>query len=200
MTLMPVFDFVGTIAFAVLGAMAGIYKKLDVFGVVLLALATAVGGGIMRDVVISNTPPMAFRDPTYVIVGIGSAFLAMMLRGLCERFVFIIQVCDAIGLGSFTAAGANTAMVCGQGSLITVIFLAVVTAVGGGVIRDVLIQQLSSVLYKEIYATASLAGAVVFYIVYQYFSAATAMYICFFVTTGLRLLALKYHWNLPVVQ
>ena len=96
MDMMPVFDMIGTVAFAVLGALAGVYKKLDVFGVLILALATAVGGGIIRDVVISNTPPMAFRDPTYVLVSLAGALAAMLLRHQCERFNGAIQVCDAI--------------------------------------------------------------------------------------------------------
>ena len=107
MNMMPVFDIVGTMAFAMLGALSGIYKKLDVFGILILALATAVGGGIIRDVVISNTPPMAFRNPLYVEVSIAGAVIVMLGRRYLERFTKTIQICDAIGLGSFAAAGAN---------------------------------------------------------------------------------------------
>ena len=198
MDMMPVFDMIGTVAFAVLGALAGVYKKLDVFGVLILALATAVGGGIIRDVVISNTPPMAFRDPTYVLVSLAGALAAMLLRHQCERFNGAIQVCDAIGLGAFAAAGANMAADCGYYNFLTVSFLSVVTAVGGGVIRDVFIQVLPGVFYKEIYATAAWAGAAVCFFLYPYLSHDAAMYSCFGVTTGLRLLALRYHWALPV--
>lgn len=200
MNLMAVFDIIGTMAFAILGALAGVEKKLDIFGILILALATAVGGGIIRDVVIANTPPTAFRDPLYVEVSIIGALLAMLLNGFCRRFNMPIQVCDAIGLGSFAAAGANMAMNCGYYNVITVSFLAVVTAVGGGVIRDVFIQQLPGVFYKEIYATAALAGALAFYFVYPYVTKDIAMYLCFTVTTGLRLLALRYHWDLPVIR
>lgn len=198
MNMMPVFDIVGTVAFAMLGALAGVYKKLDVFGILILALATAVGGGIIRDVVISNTPPMAFRDPLYVEASIAGAVLVMLGRRYLERFTKTIQVCDAIGLGSFAAAGANMAMTCGYYNVLTVTFLAVVTAVGGGVIRDIFIQELPGVFYKEIYATASLLGALGFYFAYPYAGSDAAMYICFGMTTGLRLAALHYHWDLPV--
>ncbi len=200
MQMMPVFDMVGTVAFAMLGALAGVYKKLDVFGVLILALATAVGGGIIRDVVISNTPPMAFRDPLYVGMSTAGALLVMLGQRHWERFSKTIQVCDAIGLGSFTAAGANMAVTYGYYNLLTVTFLAVVTAVGGGVIRDIFIQQLPGVFYKEIYATASLLGAWAFYFAYPYVQADAAMYLCFGTTTGLRLLALHYHWKLPVMR
>ncbi len=198
MNMMPVFDIVGTMAFAMLGALSGIYKKLDVFGILILALATAVGGGIIRDVVISNTPPMAFRNPLYVEVSIAGAVIVMLGRRYLECFTKTIQICDAIGLGSFAAAGANMAMSCGYYNVLTVTFLSVVTAVGGGVIRDIFIQELPGVFYKEIYATASLLGALGFYFAYPYAGPDAAMYICFGVTTGLRLAALHYHWDLPV--
>ena len=200
MSLMSVFDILGTIAFAVLGALAGVEKKLDILGILILALATAVGGGILRDMLISNTPPVAFRNPLYVEVSILSAFAAIWLRNLCKRFNMAIQVCDAIGLGSFAAAGANMAASFGYYNVLTVVFLAVVTAVGGGVIRDVSIQELPAVFYKEIYATAALAGSLAFFFVYPYVAADAAMYICFAVTTGLRLLALRHHWDLPAIR
>ena len=198
MDMMPVFDMIGTVAFAVLGALAGVYKKLDVFGVLILALATAVGGGILRDVVIANTPPMAFRDPTYVLMSLAGALAAMLLRRQCERFNGAIQVCDAIGLGPLAAARANMAVDVGYYNFLTVSFLAVVTAVGGGIIRDAFIQVLPGVFYKEIYATAAWAGAAAFFFLYPYVSSDVAMYSCFGVTTGLRLMALRYHWALPV--
>lgn len=197
---MSVFDILGTIAFAVLGALAGIDKKLDIFGILILALATAVGGGIIRDVVISNTPPVAFRNPLYVEVSILGAVAVIFLRDLCHRFKMVIQVCDAIGLGAFAAAGANMAVDFGYYNILTVVFLAVVTAVGGGIIRDVSIQQLPGVFYKEIYATASLLGALVYFFVYPYVEQNTAMYLCFAVTTGLRLLAIRYNWALPAIH
>lgn len=200
MSLMSVFDILGTIAFAVLGALAGVKKKLDIFGILILALATAVGGGILRDVVISNTPPVAFRNPLYVEVSLLGAAAAMLLHGLCKRFSMAIQVCDAIGLGAFAAAGANMAANFGYYNILTVVFLAVVTAVGGGVIRDISIQQLPGVFYKEIYATAALLGALAYFFAYPYVDQDTAMYLCFVVTTGLRLLSLRYHWDLPVIR
>lgn len=200
MTVMAFFDFIGTVAFAIAGAMVGVQKKLDIFGVTVLALATAVGGGIVRDVVIGNTPPLAFRDSIYVVVSLISAVFVMGLHHHVKRFNKVIQICDAVGLGVFAAAGANMAVEFGYSNLLTVTFLSVVTAVGGGIIRDIFAQQIPAVFCREIYATAALLGALCFYITYPYVQPSEAMYLCFIVTTGLRLFAVEYHWDLPRVR
>lgn len=199
MTLMYAFDIIGTLAFALMGALVGIERKLDLFGIVTLALATAIGGGILRDLCLGNVPPASFRTPLYVGISIGGVFLAVFISWGHAKFHKTILISDAIGLGSFAAAGANLAVTFGHGNLITIVFLAVVTAAGGGAIRDVLIATLPSVLYKEIYATAALCGAVCFYFVYPFTGTNTAMYLCFIITTGLRLYAVYRHWNLPDV-
>ena len=197
--MMAVFDIIGTIAFAIVGALIGVQKKLDIFGVTIFALATAVGGGIVRDIVITNTPPMAFRSNIYAVVSVLSAIMVMIIHHQIKKYNMTIQICDAIGLGAFAVAGSNIAVDFGYNNLLTVTFLAVVTAVGGGVIRDIFSGEIPGVFRKEVYAVAALAGSLCFYFSYPYVSADTAMYICFTVTTGLRLLALKYQWNLPVV-
>lgn len=200
MTFMAFFDLLGTAAFAIAGALVGVQKKLDVFGISILALATAVGGGIVRDVIIANTPPLAFRNSLYVIVSLVSTLLVIFLHRHISRFHYLIQICDAVGLGVFAAAGANMAVEAGYNNLLTVTFLAVVTAVGGGVIRDIFAQQIPAVFCREIYATAALAGALCFYFTYPYMYPYEAMYLCCFITTGLRLIAVYYHLDLPRVQ
>lgn len=197
--MMFAFDMIGTIAFAIAGALVGVQKRLDIFGVVILALTTAVGGGIVRDVVISNTPPMAFRNHIYITISVISAIAVMLIYKPLTKYNMTIQVCDAIGLGAFAVAGANMAIDFGYNNFLTVTFLAVVTGVGGGVIRDIFVQEIPGVFCKEIYAVAALAGAMCFYFVYPYVQQDMAMYICFSVTTALRLIALKYNWHLPVV-
>ncbi len=194
---MAFFDLIGTIAFAVAGALVGVQKKLDIFGVMILALATAVGGGILRDVVIGNTPPLAFRDSSYVLISVLAGGAAMLLHQQIKRFNHVIQICDAIGLGAFAAGGANLAVEFGYYNIMTVTFLAVVTAVGGGVLRDIFVQQIPAVFCREIYATAALLGALSFYFLYPHVYPEEAMYLCFLVTTGLRLIALRYNWDLP---
>ena len=197
MNVMAFFDLIGTIAFAVAGALVGVQKKLDIFGVMILALATAVGGGILRDVVIGNTPPLAFRDSSYVLISVLAGGAAMLLHQQIKRFNHVIQICDAIGLGAFAAGGANLAVEFGYYNIMTVTFLAVVTAVGGGVLRDIFVQQIPAVFCREIYATAALLGALSFYFLYPHVYPEEAMYLCFLVTTGLRLIALRYNWDLP---
>lgn len=197
--MMFLFDMLGTVAFAVAGALVGVRKKFDIFGIAVLALSTAVGGGIVRDVVISNTPPMAFRNPIYVTVSVLSAAAVVLVHKQVYRYNMTIQVCDALGLGAFTVAGANMAVTFGYNNFLTVAFLAVVTAAGGGVLRDILARDVPGIFRKEIYAVAALAGAVCFYYVYPHVDEDTAMYVCFSVTTMLRLLAMKYNWQLPIV-
>ena len=198
--MLEVFDLIGTVAFAVLGAQAGVERRMDLFGVLLLAVMTAVGGGIVRDVVVANTPPMAFRNPLYVAVSLASAIVAIIARRSLSRFSTTILVCDAIGLGAFAATGADMAADLGHNNLLTVSFLAVVTAVGGGVLRDLCIRRVPGVLYKEIYATAALAGAAAYYLAYPHLGSNASLYICFIVTTVLRLLALRYRWTLPTAK
>lgn len=195
---MFVFDIIGTIAFAMAGALTAVQKKLDVFGVFILALTTALGGGVVRDIIISNTPPMAFRNYEFVMISLLSAIFVMFVYKSIDKFNVAIQVCDAIGLGAFTVGGANMAIEFGLNNLLAVTFLAVVTGVGGGIIRDIFVQEIPGVFCKEIYAVAALIGSICFYFIYPYFSMQAAMYVCFIVTTVLRLIAMKYDIHLPV--
>lgn len=197
---MFVFDIIGTIAFAMAGALTAIQKKLDIFGVFILAVTTAMGGGLMRDIMIGNTPPIAVRAYEFVLISIMSAVFVMAIHRSIDKFNFTIQVCDAIGLGAFTVAGANMAIDFGLNNVLSVTFFAVVTGVGGGVIRDIFIQEIPGVFCKEIYAVASLLGSVCFYYIYPHVSLQLAMYVAFIVTTLSRLIAMKYNIHLPIIQ
>lgn len=121
----------------------------------------------------------------------------MLIHHQFKRFTMVLQICDAIGLGAFAAGGANLAVEAGYYNILTVTFLAVVTAVGGGVIRDVFAQEIPAVFCKEIYATAALRRRAVLLFYLSLCCTVTAMYGCFSLTTGLRLLALHYNWDLP---
>lgn len=118
--MMFVFDIIGTIAFAIVGALIGVQKRLDVFGVAIFALSTAVGGGIVRDIVITNTPPMAFRNEMYVLISVVSALVVMLVHNQVSKYNMTIQVCDAIGLGAFAVAGSNMAVDFGYNNILTV--------------------------------------------------------------------------------
>ena len=164
------FDIIGTLAFAVSGALVGLSRRMDIFGISVLALATAVGGGMVRDVLVGITPPMTLRDTTNFLLSVGVALLTSFLyqwtalhRMRRQRLLTMFNVSDTIGLAAFTITGALTGVrVGGDDSFVLPILLAATTAVGGGMIRDVLAQRMPVVLYAEVYAAASLVGAFVF--------------------------------------
>jgi uncharacterized membrane protein YeiH len=194
-------ELIGTVAFAISGALVAINKKLDYYGILFLAMITAVGGGIIRDVIINLDPlPVAIQNPIYVIVSCVSALLVIAFYKWFNKLHVVVTVCDAIGLAAFTAIGAKAAVVSSTGSLFVVITLAMLTGVGGGILRDVFAKEIPFVFRKEVYAIASLLGAIVFYVANWQFGVTISMYICFAVTLVIRLVSVKYNWNLARVN
>ena len=198
-------ELIGTIAFASSGAMLGIRKNLDIFGVVVLGLCVAVGGGIVRDIILGLTPPSAFRDPSYALTALVTAVLLfgivywkqeILTSRYMEIYETIMNYCDAAGLGIFTVLGVHTGYEQGYRGRFFLIFLGMLTGIGGGVIRDVLADTMPFILRKHIYAVASLAGAFVCQRLigqnlYLALAAGTA------VVLVIRILASHYRWNLP---
>ena len=198
-------EIIGTIAFASSGAMLGIRKNLDIFGVVVLGLCVAVGGGIVRDIILGLTPPSAFRDPSYALTALVTAVLLfgivywkqeILTSRYMEIYETIMNYCDAAGLGIFTVLGVYTGYEQGYRGRFFLIFLGMLTGIGGGVIRDVLADIMPFILRKHIYAVASLAGAFVCQRLigqnlYLALAAGTA------VVLVIRILASHYRWNLP---
>ena len=198
-------EIIGTIAFASSGAMLGIRKNLDIFGVVVLGLCVAVGGGIVRDIILGLTPPSAFRDPSYALTALVTAVLLfgivywkqeILTSRYMEIYETIMNYCDAAGLGIFTVLGVYTGYEQGYRGRFFLIFLGMLTGIGGGVIRDVLADTMRFILRKHIYAVASLAGAFVCQRLigqnlYLALAAGTA------VVLVIRILASHYRWNLP---
>lgn len=199
MIVLDAMGIIGTVAFALAGALTGIKKKLDVFGVIMLAITTATGGGILRDLLIGNSPPIALRDPTFVLISIVTALASCFVYHQITRFNYFIQICDAIGLGAFTAGGANMAIMQDQNTLFIMIVLGVTTGVGGGVLRDLFVQEIPFVFRKEIYAVAAIVGAACFYYTQSALPEPVPMYSCFVVTVVIRVLSIVYDLNLPVV-
>jgi len=160
------FDIIGTLAFAVSGTLVGISRRMDIFGISVLALATAVGGGMVRDMLVGITPPMALRNTTNFLLSVGVALLTSLLYQRTalhhmrrRRLLTMFNVSDTIGLAAFTITGALTGVrFGGDDSYVLPVLLAATTAVGGGMIRDVLAQRMPVVLYAEVYAAASPAG------------------------------------------
>ena len=197
MALINFLEIVGTIAFAISGAMVGIQKKLDIFGITFMAVTTAVGGGIFRDLIIGNIPPNAFKDPTFSLIAIVCAFLTCIFYKEISKFKFSIVLSDAIGLGVFTAIGSNAALNNDITGTFAIIVMGLLTGVGGGILRDVFTKNIPFVFRKEIYAVACILGSIVFCIIYPFTSRVFALYVTFIITFLVRILSIKYDIHLP---
>lgn len=198
MFLLNSFNIIGTIAFAISGALVGIEKKLDIFGITFLAITTAVGGGIFRDIIIGNIPPIAFVDPIFCVISIITALAVFILYKKINKLEKIIMISDALGLGVFTAIGCRAAIMYGASNAFFVITMGMITGVGGGILRDVFANNIPFVFKKEIYALASIIGALCFYFLYRYLPDIISLYICCAVVFVVRVLAIIFKINLPV--
>ncbi len=203
--LFAIFEIMGTVSFAISGAMEAIRHGMDLFGVAMLGVITATGGGVLRDLVIGETPPRVFRDPSCALLALGVAlgvFLVLRcLHSMEKAFVRVREglyfLADTVGLAAFTVLGIETA---GKGNGALLLFVGVITGVGGGVLRDVLAGSVPSIFRKHIYALASAAGAVADILLMRLWGNEAAMLTGFCVVVLIRLLAAKYRWNLPRIQ
>lgn len=194
-----ILELLGTAAFAISGAMVGVEKKMDILGIVILGMATAVGGGIIRDVIIGVVPPTAFQNPVYALMAIMVSLIVFIpaIRTRINIDSPFINIVDAIGLGVFTVTGVNVGME--FNNLFLVVFLGVVTGVGGGVLRDMFAARTPVIFVEHFYAVASIVGAVVCALIYPYsHSASTILTIALIII--LRILAARYRWHLPRVK
>ena len=196
--LWEILEITGTIAFAAAGALVGIKKRLDVFGVAMLAVTTAVGGGIIRDTLLGNVPPLAFRNPTFIFLSLIVAILVSLFVTSVARRKTILTVCDAVGLGAFTVTGASLALP--YDSVLLVVALGVTTGIGGGVLRDMFVREIPLVFHKEVYAVASAIGAFVFYEMQRFMQVDHALYPAFVIVVAIRLSSVYYGINLPRVR
>ena len=198
--LLVVLDLVGTFVFALSGALVGVRHRLDLFGVLVLSFVAANGGGVMRDTMIGATPPAALQDWRYVALSIAAGLLTFWRAGTIERWRNPVQTLDAIGLGVFAVAGALKAQAFGLGP-VGAMLLGMLTGIGGGMLRDVLVAQVPTVLKAELYAIAALVGAGVVVL-----GTALSLPVAWVVTagvvacTGLRLFAIRRGWALPVAR
>ncbi|MGY1683649.1 trimeric intracellular cation channel family protein [Geodermatophilus sp. SYSU D01176] len=197
-TLLLVLDLVGTFAFALNGALTAVRAAdLDIVGVVALAVTTALGGGIVRDVILDDLPPATFSDWRYLLVAAAGGLLAFTVARHQERLRTPVTVLDAAGLSLFAVTGASKALEFGLGP-VQAVLLGALTGVGGGTLRDVLIRQVPTVLTSELYAIPALLAAAVTVLalttgVYGLPAAVGAAALCF----GLRLLGVRYGLNAP---
>ena len=200
MEFISVVELIGTVAFAVSGALLAIEKELDYYGITFFAIITAVGGGIIRDILINEPLPSALANPTYVLISIISAGTVILFYRKVIPYTNILLIFDAVGLAAFTAIGAEVAI---QNSLdmpFVVITLALLTGTGGGILRDVFAQEIPFIFRKEIYAIASIIGSICFIIIMRLAGNNTiALYSCFVITLVLRLICMKKDVHLKKV-
>ena len=201
-TVTLILEIIGTIAFAISGALVGIEKRMDILGVAILGATTAVGGGIMRDLLLGSTPPQALQHPLYLIIAVCSAIVIFFsrIRSALRRnrvlFDAVLLVMDSIGLGVFTSVGIGAAKQLGSGMSISA-FVGVVTGVGGGVMRDIMSGDIPFVFRKYFYCSASIIGAVVTAALWDTIGAVPAMLLGAAVIVLLRFLAARFRWRLP---
>lgn len=209
-TLLDFFDLVGTIAFAISGAFVGIHKEMDVFGVNVLSVTTACGGGLMRDLVIGNIPPRMFQNPFFVIIAVAVANVVFLLAYLHSRmpkkmapvYDKMLFWFDTLGLAAFTVDGVMVGVDAGfYDNAFLLCFLGFMTGVGGGALRDIMANQTPDIFRKHIYAVASIAGTILMVLIFYITSSQKAAMIGgFLLVLILRNLAAHFHWNLPKVQ
>ena len=200
-------DIMGTIAFAISGNMLAVKKNMDLLGICILGIITAVGGGALRDVVMGRTPPVMFQDPSFVFIATLTSclfFLFARQHGkiksekhhlLYERLLFWS---DTLGLGAFTVDGAIAGMnLVSDGGLFLYSFLGVMTGVGGGILRDILAQEIPSIFIRHVYACASMVGALLTSCLYGKLSSMTVILLGFSSVVLIRALSAHYRWSLP---
>lgn len=205
---MFVLELIGAAAFAISGAMAAIKRKADIFGVVFLGVITALGGGVIRDVLIGQLPPKMFISYAYLLASLLVSLIVFFDAYIRREKYFankdklseINNIFDAVGLAVFTVSGMNTAMGVSD-NVILILTLGVITGVGGGMLRDMMTNTMPKVLRKRVYAVASLIGGALYYVLYligvnDILSAVIGMVTIFV----LRVLATAYKWNLPSVK
>ena len=201
-------ELIGVAAFAVSGAMVAIEKKADIFGVIFLAVTTALGGGVIRDVLLGQLPPKMFTSYVYLLVAALSAVIVFVdayirrekYRQSMGRLDSINNIFDSIGLAVFTVSGMNMAMSVSDNAVL-ILFLGMTTGVGGGMLRDMLTNAMPTVLRKRIYAVASLLGGGLYYTMYALNVNEALSAICgMLLIVVLRILATVLKWNLPTAK
>ncbi|MDX1327267.1 MAG: trimeric intracellular cation channel family protein [Arenibacter sp.] len=191
------FDVIGTVAFAISGVMVAMDKKLDLFGVFIIAFVTAVGGGTLRDVLIGNTPVLWMQDHIYIYIITVTVILSILLRSKIKYVRTSIFLFDSIGIGFYTLLGITKGLSVGL-SPIMCIALGTMTACFGGVIRDILCNEIPVIFRKEIYATACISGGISFFLIRELpLDILYAEIFTILIIIGIRLWAVKYHISLP---
>ena len=204
-----IIEIIGTIAFAISGSLAAAGAGLDIFGVVFTGCITAFGGGVLRDIITGNIPPGIFSDyPIFSVALITSVavFIISYIQRknfgiMREKIERINNFFDALGLAAFSVMGCSASLSVFPGNGFLTVSMGMLTGIGGGIIRDLLLDSTPYVFKKHIYALASIAGSVIYYILIRYYgSGIFATVVSFAIIVTLRLLATKFRWELPKIK
>lgn len=210
LTLM-IIEYIGTIAFAISGAIIAIENRMDILGVMILGTTTAVGGGIMRDIIIGRNVPIVFENPIYLIIAFITTILVFITFLILKKleitknkvYKMVLNITDSLGLGVFVIIGATSTLEAGVNNHLLVLFCSVLTAVGGGVLRDIMASKIPGIFRKHIYCVVAILGALFFYIllintpekVHNLITVSTILLVVIF-----RFLAFHFELNLPKVR
>jgi uncharacterized membrane protein YeiH len=189
-------DILGTIAFAISGVLVAMNKRMDIFGIIIIAFVTAIGGGTLRDVITGQTPVNWMLDITYTYVIIGASIFAIVLKNKINYLRTSLFLFDTIGIGLYTVVGVEKGIALGLHPILC-IALGTVTACFGGVIRDMLCNEIPVIFRKEIYATACLLGGVSYFALSNFLGEQFTFVIAGIIVITVRLLAVKFNIALP---
>jgi len=194
-------EILGILAFTISGALVAMEHDLDLFGVFVLTSTTSLGGGILRDIILNRTPPVSFQNPTFFLVSFAGTLVFIITTRIASNFFhhlkrstfrFLINLFDAMGLGVFCIIGVNAAFEAGYShNLFLSVFTGVITGIGGGILRDLLVNRKPIVLYKEIYALAAIIGCIVYTVLWLYIPKSIAMLFCVFLIILIRMISIK---------
>ena len=198
--LFSVLDIIGTIAFAISGALTAIEKRFDIFGIAIIAAVTAIGGGTLRDMLIGNTPVMWLLHLEYLYIVIATIIVTVFFRKSLNKLRTSLLLFDTMGIGIFTLIGIQKGLLIGLHPVVCIL-LGTVTACFGGVIRDTLCNEVPIIFKKEIYATPCIIGGGVFFLVQHIGFTQDIVYLATIISIiAIRLFAVRLHWSLPVVK
>lgn len=199
-------EYIGVVAFAISGALIAIDRHFDIFGVIVLAVTTALGGGTIRDIILGDTPPKMFYSFRYLLIATLCAVLVFVVEWILrdwflkerQKIESTINVFDAVGLGAFAVSGVQMTLSTEFGdNAFLAVFLGALSAIGGGVLRDMMSGEVPMVMKKRIYALAAIAGALVYYVLQLYIPEMIALFLGMAVTVVIRLCATHFKWSLP---
>lgn len=200
MSILILLDYIGTMVFAMSGVLTAAEKRLDLFGAMFIGVVTAIGGGTTRDLLIGVTPVTWLSMPIYLYLILGAILVAMLFRKVLIKWRRTLFIFDTIGIGVFTIIGLEKALAIGVNPGVAVL-MGVTSAVVGGVIRDTLTNEVPLIFQREIYATACIAGALVYLLLrYAGLDPALNQLLTAGVIIAIRLLSIRFNWSMPILS